>query len=307
MSLATIISELEAVRNRPSLFEETELGQRAAAIDFLHYAAGTIRAFERSHGATPETRELLEQATDLERDLRNVDRQFFAAVRGQIRSGKLTGSRLRAFCNRFTGYEPRDEVHLHLSLDPLDILVTGVLHPTQPPQPTHRLAPDMVAYQPSPASALLELVDRVQMRSNDVFYDLGSGLGAVVILANLLTGVQARGVEIDPGLCDYGRGAAEALSLAGVAFINADVRAADLSDGTIFYLFTPFMGKLLAEAMARLQGIAQHHRIRIGTYGPMTPIVAGLPWLRSLNMHHEDPFRLAVFESRETTGAGYAP
>ena len=35
----------------------------------------------------------------------------------------------------------------------------------------------MVPYEATPARVALELVDRVNFRRGDVFYDLGSGLG----------------------------------------------------------------------------------------------------------------------------------
>ncbi|MCU0521517.1 MAG: hypothetical protein MUF84_12580 [Anaerolineae bacterium] len=295
--LATIAAELEAMLNRPALFDEAELGSRSVAIDFLGFAGGSIRAYARSHGSTPETEHLLDQTTRLGNELRAVDRAFFGRVREQIRSGELTRRELRALCDRFTGYEPRKTAHLHLSLDPLDTLVAGVLHEVPPAKPTFPLEPEMIAYQPSPASAVLELVDRAQIGLEDVFYDLGSGLGDVVLLVNLLTGARSRGVEVDSVLCDYARDRARSFRLTDVTFTNADVRATDLSDGTVFYLFTPFTGDILTEVLAALHRVAGQRRIRIATYGPMTAFVAGLPWLTSLNDHREDPFRLAVLNS----------
>ncbi len=306
MDLATILAELESLLNRPMLFDEREVGPRAAAIDFLRFAAGSIRAYERSHGVASTTQHLYAEATRLEHALREVDRAFFEKIRDDIRSGRLVGSRLRRFCDRFTSYEPHRDTHLHVGLDPLDTLVAGVLHSTPPPQPTGPLEPGMVAFQPSPMSVVLELVDQTPMGADDVFYDLGSGLGDIALMVHLLTGVRTYGVEIDPGLCTYAQDQATALGLSGIMFINADVRSVDIGDGTLFYLFTPFSGDLLAEVVAKLKAAARQHPIRMGTYGPITPIVAGIPWLESVNRHQEDPFRLAVFRSRDASGARYS-
>ncbi len=225
MDLATILAELESLLNRPMLFDEREVGPRAAAIDFLRFAAGSIRAYERSHGVASTTQHLYAEATRLEHALREVDRAFFEKIRDDIRSGRLVGSRLRRFCDRFTSYEPHRDTHLHVGLDPLDTLVAGVLHSTPPPQPTGPLEPGMVAFQPSPMSVVLELVDQTPMGADDVFYDLGSGLGDIALMVHLLTGVRTYGVEIDPGLCTYAQDQATALGLSGIMFINADVRS----------------------------------------------------------------------------------
>jgi len=298
ISLATVIAELESLLNQPTLFDEAEVGSRAAAIDFLRFAAGTIRAYERSHGVAPTTQQLYEQASRLEHELRAVDQTLFGKIRDDIRSGKLVGSRLRSLSDQFTSYEPHRNAHLHVGLDPLDALVAGVLHATPPPHPTTALAPDMIAFQPSPISVVLELIDQTPMGVDDVFYDLGSGLGDVAIMVHLLTGVRAHGIEIDPGMCTFAQDQAVALGLVEVTFINADVRSVDIGDGTVFYLFTPFGGDLLMEVLAKLENVAQQHTIHVGTYGPLTPIAAGLPWLESINRHQDDPFRLAVFKSR---------
>ncbi len=306
MSLSTIVAELETLLDRPALFDEAEVGLRAAAIDYLCFAGGSIRAYERSHGVTSMTQRLYEEITRLERALRAVDRAFFEKIRDDIRSGRLVGSRLRTFCDRFTSYEPHHDAHLHVGLDPLDILVAGVLHATPPPRPTWLLEPDMVAFQPSPISVVLELIDQTSMGIDDTFYDLGSGLGDIALMVRLLTGVRTYGVEIDPGLCVYAQDQATALGLSGTVFINADVRSVNIDDGTLFYLFTPFSGDLLAEVMDKLRAVARQHPVCIATYGPITPIVAGLPWLESANRHQEDPFRLAVFRSKDTSEVRYS-
>ncbi|MEZ4616402.1 MAG: class I SAM-dependent methyltransferase [Caldilineaceae bacterium] len=103
----------------------------------------------------------------------------------------------------------------------------------------------------------------------DCFYDLGSGLGQVVMLVQLLTGMAARGVEYDPAFVDFARRQAAILDLPAVRFVNADARIADYSDGTIFFLFTPFRGAMLRTVMTRLRDIAHDHPIRVGTFGPV--------------------------------------
>ena len=63
----------------------------------------------------------------------------------------------------------------------------------------------MVFYQPTPGRIIFELVERAALQKHDTFYDLGSGLGQVVILVSLLSGARAKGIEFDPAYCEYAR------------------------------------------------------------------------------------------------------
>lgn len=118
------------------------------------------------------------------------------------------------------------------------------------PEATVTLEPEMVCYQKTPAHLILEATRYLE--PSDVFVDLGSGLGQPSILVNLLTGIPAMGVEIDPAYHAYAVRAAEILELADVTFINADAREADLSKGTVFFLYTPFRGNVLQTVLQRL-------------------------------------------------------
>ena len=128
----------------------------------------------------------------------------------------------------------------------------------------------MVSYQPSPARVILELVEKANLKPEDVFFDVGSGLGQVAILVALLSGARAKGVEFEPAYCDYARQCAKELNLSHVEFINMDASEMDYSDGTVFYIYTPFEGKLLDKLLEKLKGEAHKRMIWVYTYGPCT-------------------------------------
>jgi SAM-dependent methyltransferase len=163
------------------------------------------------------------------------------------------------------------------------------------------LTPEMVHCEPTPARVVLELVDYAGLTSQSIFYDLGSGLGQVAILVNLLTGVRSKGVEVDPVLCGYARQCATRLGLPNVTFVQGDARTVNYDDGTHFFLFTPFRGMILQTVLARLQTIAQQRPLTICTYGPCTPTVAQQGWLRAREYdgdHTGDhEYKLAIFTS----------
>ena len=164
--------------------------------------------------------------------------------------------------------------------DDLDVFVNRWLGRGKMPVPTLELAPEMVEFYKTPAQVVVELVERVGFGPGDVFVDLGAGLGQVVMLVHLLTGVRALGVEIEPAYCDYARRCAEKLGLAGVSFVAADARVADLSAGTVFFLFTPFKGEVFSRVMERVRLVALGRRVRVIGYGPCTEEIARLGWLR---------------------------
>lgn len=125
----------------------------------------------------------------------------------------------------------------------------------------------MVHCEETPARTILDLMDQCVIGAQDVFYDLGSGLGQVVLLVHLLAGVKAKGVEFEPAFCEFARKQAAALGLTAVDFINTNARNADYSDGTVFFLFTPFRGQILHDVLERLEQAARQRQIRLCTFG----------------------------------------
>ena len=142
----------------------------------------------------------------------------------------------------------------------------------------------MVYYQKTPARVVLELVEKSQLTNEDVFFDLGAGLGQTAILVHLLTGLAAHGVEFEPAFCAYAENCARSLHLSDVNFIHADARHADYSEGTIFFMFTPFMGEILQDVLDILIKQSEKRKIKIINFGPCTAQIALQSWL-----HFENP------------------
>jgi precorrin-6B methylase 2 len=138
----------------------------------------------------------------------------------------------------------------------------------------------MVFYQKTPARIIFKMVKAGRFTKDDVFFDIGSGLGQVAMLVNLLSGIRTVGVEFDPAFCKYSEDCAAMLGLQEIAFINADAREADYSLGTVFFMYTPFKGKMLQDVLEMLKQESLKRKIRIVTYGPCTPEVAAQDWLR---------------------------
>jgi SAM-dependent methyltransferase len=137
----------------------------------------------------------------------------------------------------------------------------------------------VIGYQPTPARVIFALVAHAHLSAHDVFYDLGAGLGRVALLVGLLTDAQARGIEFEPAYCAYAQERAHSLNLSRVTFLNVDAREANYTDGTFFFLYTPFTGRILQAVLAtRNRGpYPSHHYCRVCA---CTSDVARQPWLR---------------------------
>jgi SAM-dependent methyltransferase len=219
--------------------------------------------------------------------LEQADARLHRRLRAAIRAGH--GPALFRRWHQETDAAPRGEGY-----DALDELVAGVLRLADPGSELLPLAPEMVFYQPTPARHVLDMLVRTAPGQRDVLVDLGSGLGHVPMLAALCTGARAVGVEWQPAYVACARRAARALRLDGVRFVAADAREADLSLGTLFFLYTPFDGAVLRTVLDALRAQAARRPIRLCTFGPCSRIVAGEPWLRADGPPARD--RVVVFD-----------
>ena len=286
------IPDLLALEANAALDEEEALAERLEAMEQLAFIYQVLRAGGReaqAYGA---------RAAALRTRLETLNQQYYARVRAWLRSGRATGDAIRELLDRYTSYGQAEAADLHLDYEPADALVDGVLQLERFEGLATVHHRDIVHLEDTPVRVLLDLVDHVPLEVGDCFYDLGSGLGRVAVIVHWLTGVPVCGVEIQPDYCGYARRLVESLGLTQVRFLHADAREADLSRGTVYYLFTPFKGSILREVLARLQAEATHRRITLCTYGAVSLVVAQEPWLRPAAGAAPHEFSLGIWRSR---------
>lgn len=252
-----------------------------------------IEALDRIDACLPHADEALRrQAMAASDRLESRNARFFESLREDIRSG-LGPERLMACLARWE--RPRAHADDPQAYDLLDELVAGLLRIDEPAVPTVELSPDMVFYQPTPARHILAMIRHSRLGPDDVLVDLGSGLGHVPLLAAICTRATAIGIELEPAYVACAQAAAGALALSNVRFMQADARAADVSAGTVFYLYTPFKGAILRDVLERLRDEATRRPIRVCTFGPCTAEVTQQSWLiRSAEYEANAP---AIFHS----------
>lgn len=298
MTLSAIASYIDSVEQNTSLYQEKEFDQRMEAIDFLGFQIVHGLDELQSAAVSPQLRILRNRAEQLKSDLETIDSRLFQQLRTTIRTTGCTGPAFKALVKKYVSLEGAyPEQQTEIGYDNLDILINGLSPQQTMPQQTKDLEPEMVYFQKTPARIVFELVEKSHFIPEDVFFDIGAGLGQVAILVNLLAGIKVRGIEFEPAFCDYARDSAAALHLSDVTFINADARKADYSEGTVFFMFTPFKGEILQEVLEILRQESLSRKIKIMTYGPCTAHVAQQDWLKPTTPEDSNMYRLAVFNS----------
>jgi SAM-dependent methyltransferase len=240
---------------------------------------------------------LKHRAENIKLELEAINNSLFKKLRVDIRSNRYTRNQFKNLIGKYIEINAHGSRQEEAGYDNLDIFINGLLSPQAIPEQTTALEPEMVFYQKTPARIIFELVEKTFITKDDIFFDLGSGLGQAAILVNLLAGAKARGVEFEPAFCSYAGECAEQLNLPDVSFINADARQTDYSEGTVFFMYTPFKGEILQDVLALLRNESLTRKIKIITYGPCTAQVASQGWLDITLSNNDNIYKPAVFTS----------
>jgi SAM-dependent methyltransferase len=241
---------------------------------------------------------LRQEADKIKAELEQIDNQLFYKLRMAIQTGSYKTQGFKRLIEGCTDLDLSPNGQEEIGYDNLDVFINGLLPGPALPAPVQTLEAEMVYYQKTPARLVFELVEQVRFSREDVFFDIGSGLGQVAMLVNLLAGIKVKGVEFEPAFCTYAGEVAAALNLPDVEFVNTDAREADYSDGTVFFMYTPFKGDMLLQVLARLKQQSLCRKITVITYGPCTPEVVLQDWLFPTEPVDGSIYKLAVFTSQ---------
>jgi protein-L-isoaspartate O-methyltransferase len=169
-------------------------------------------------------------------------------VREAVRAGRLRGAALIDALQAMPFRERDGWVDELLALRELPADLSGLPLGTVP-------------YLPCGVDAIVRTVREAPVRAEDVFVDLGAGLGRPAVLAHLLSGARAVGVELQPHLVDQARATAAQLGLDEVSFIAGDATSVQVTEGTIFFIYASFGRAALARVLSWLERIAARRRI----------------------------------------------
>src|SRR3984893_666411 len=228
-----------------SLFQPGQLRERLIALDDLGAGFGGFDSDDSTRCTDSRTHQ---RANALRTRLEAANAELYQSVRSDI----VRGSQPRALLQWLQDSESQNESKSPLpglGFDCRDELVSGVLQLREPNEPNLQRSPELVPYQPTPVRHILHLIAATALAEDDVFVDLGSGLGHVPLLVSMLTGVRSLGIDVQAAYVASAQECAKSLHLSRVRFLTQDAQAADLSSGTVFYLYSPFTGSILTQVL----------------------------------------------------------
>lgn len=270
----------------PDLLAPERLGERLAVLDEVDAVLGHATELPACAGSGR-----IGRLRALRKRLEAANRELYEEARADIRAGH--SRRLRQWLVDEPG---SGASRAGLSFDIRDEIVSGVLHLPEPEEPEVAMSAEMLAYQPTPARHIVDLIAAGRLSQDDVLVDLGSGLGHVPLLVSMLCGIRTLGVELQPAYVACAREYAQKLGVRQARFVANDARVADLTSGSVFYLFTPFTGSVLREVLERLREESTRRQIRVCSLGPCTRELQSHEWLRA--SARPETGRIAVFASQ---------
>jgi Histone methylation protein DOT1 len=120
-----------------------------------------------------------------------------------------------------------------------------------------------VHYSPTPYSDIFRLLRLVNLKSGDVFVDLGAGMGRAVFAASWLGASRAIGVEVVQHLCDKGERNyfQSRLVHQNIQFISMGAEDYRNPDMTVCFMFHPFGEATLTKVMRNMEFIRSGKKV----------------------------------------------
>lgn len=156
---------------------------------------------------------------------------------------------------------------LAVRADERDLWLDELLGLPELPADLPGLPAGTVPYVPCELATILRSVREAPVTRADRFVDLGAGLGRPTLLAHLVSGAPAVGVELQPHLVEHARAAAARLGLDDVRFTVADAAAGEIPEGSVYFVYASFNGAALARVLAAIERIAARRPIVLCAVG----------------------------------------
>ena len=276
---------LSGLETDSSLMQPEQLRQRLELLDALDAGFGDFASEPFENDSNARTYHRIKA---IRTRLEAMNAELYHSIRSEIMHGAQPHA-LRRWIQR-----PSSREESGLAYDYRDEVLSDILQLREPRPTNLHSAREMVFYQPTPVRHILRLLEVTVLSEADVFVDLGSGLGHVSLLVSMLAGVESLGIEVEAAYVASAQECAQRLHQSRVRFINGDARTADLSVGTVFYLYSPFIGSILMDVLHRLRTESTMRPIRICTLGSCTSTVAKESWLAAAGL--PDPNQMTVFQ-----------
>ncbi|MBV8070354.1 MAG: class I SAM-dependent methyltransferase [Acidobacteriaceae bacterium] len=134
--------------------------------------------------------------------------------------------------------------------------------------------PESVDYQPVSYSDFRVILNSITVTPDDVFLDLGCGMGRAVCLAAFYPFRSIIGVEISPELCSIAKEniarIRNRLRCSDIEIVNANANAYDIPpEVSVVFFFNPFGGAIMSAVLGRVAESARQRprSLRLLFYG----------------------------------------
>lgn len=281
---------IEKLEEDSLLFQQDSLRERLLAMDELDAVAGGCASTISGALAFAE---IEVRALALQSRLESANAELYQYLRTEILCGQM-----QPILRWLDDLNPEAQNALPypgLGFDARDDFMASLFQHSDPGDVSSLGSREMIAYQPTPVRHVLRLLKTVTLSADDLFVDLGSGMGHVPLMMSMLGGVRSLGIEIEPAYVANAERCSSALQLRDASFVTADVRDADFSKGTIFYLYSPFTGSILKQVLGCLREQSLTRQIKVCSLGPCTCTLAKEGWLKVSGPL--DPNSITLFES----------
>lgn len=124
-------------------------------------------------------------------------------------------------------------------------------------------------YEGTAYRVIRDIMHEIRPTTDDTVYDIGSGYGRFSLYGALTTDATFKGIELVTARHKKAQSIKNKFGISNVKFINQDVLDADMSDGTIFYMFNPFFpfnNDIQYAVENKLRQIADKKPITVVTY-----------------------------------------
>ncbi len=160
----------------------------------------------------------------------------------------------------------------------------------------------------TPYTTLQELLREIRLAPSDVFIDIGSGDGSAVLYTALTTEVgHVKGIELVRERAQQAENAKEKRHVTNAQFIQGNIRdhLDELDDGTVFYLYNPFIETTWSIVEQKLKAIAAKRKIRIISIweGPAEIGLNNAGWLKLSQIIHTHYSTIHIYESLDYSAA----
>lgn len=165
------------------------------------------------------------------------------------------------------------------------------------PQPKYS---DSLNYHSPDYWCLYKVARMLKPEPDDVFYDIGCGMGRVLCVLARTNIRKCVGIELKKDLCELAR--SNALHLRGrkaqIEIIYADAAVADLSEGTLYFMYNPFGVETLRDVLENIrESLSQNPRnIKIVYYNSVhEALFQSCNWLEQFDFFYTFTRRRVTF------------